>query len=69
MLEKVLKKPLFFADFGAYKRFKIDTKSHPIFNVVLEAILAGFRLPLGLNFGSWANLGGAKIAISFGCRF
>ena len=51
MLEKTLKKPWFLAYFGPSKRFKIDAKLHPIFNVVFESILAGFSVPLGLDFG------------------
>ena len=61
MLEKALKKPLFFAYFGASKRFKIDAKSHPIFNVVFESILAGFLVPFGLHFGGLGPILRGKI--------
>ena len=48
------------AYFGLSKRFKIDAKSHPIFNVVFEAILAGFWVPLGLHFGGLGPILGGK---------
>ena len=60
MLEKALKKTLFFAYFGVSKRFKIDTKSDPIFNVVFEAIWGGFGVPFGLHFESLGPFWGVK---------